>query len=64
MDSLDYFHLVGRAVRNFSTYSHARGAWTISVPHLKMSLQLYAEELTPGLPAVEEVLEEGARRGL
>lgn len=45
-------------------YSHARDAWTISVPHLKMPLQLYAEELTPGLPPVEEVLEEGARKGL
>ena len=64
MDRQDYLHLIERTIRNFSMYSHAKDAWTISVAHLKLSLQLYAEELPPGLPSVEEMLDEGARKGL
>lgn len=63
MDVRDHFRVIARAVDNYSTYSPAKKARTISVPDLKAVLQPHFSNLTSELPPIEEMLEEGARRG-
>jgi len=64
MDLQDYFGVVARVIKNGSTFSQAKDAWAISVPHLNTILQQKQVNLPPELPSIEDVLEEGVCRGL
>lgn len=60
----DYLRLLLREMRENSTYSTSRNAWVISGLNAQIAFFEHVDQLPPGLACVQDVLEEGERRGL
>lgn len=60
----DYLRLLFQAMRQDSTYSSKRDAWVIPGLTSKIIFLALLDKLPSEFTSIEEVLEEGTRRGL
>lgn len=63
MRTEDYLHVMLRAMRRDAAYSSERHAWLVPVLKARVFFLEQMDELPPEFCSVEEVLEEGVRRG-
>lgn len=60
----DYLRLLLQEMRENSTYSTSHNAWVISGLNAQIAFFEHVDQLPPELACVQDVLEEGERRGL
>lgn len=64
MNSDEYLRFMRRAMRQDATYSPKRHAWVIATLSARIFFLEQLESLPADFSSVEEVIEEGVRRGL
>lgn len=64
MDIQQHFRFIAQTIKSHLVYSPAKDAWTIAIPHLKTVLEQHPGPFPPGLPTLDDILEEGVCRGL
>jgi hypothetical protein len=63
MNADDYLRLMLRAMRQDASYSSMRHAWVVATVSAKIFFRARMDVLPAEFSSVEEVIEEGVRRG-